>query len=61
MNKEHAVQLTFFIKRFQEEKLLYSFQTQPPTMMPYYYGKAMDDFLQYFLDNYLVFTDCWDN
>lgn len=60
MNKEHAIQLTFFIKRFQEEKPLYSFQTQPLTMMPYYYGKAMDDFLHYFLDNHLVLTDCWD-
>jgi hypothetical protein len=59
MNKEHAIQLTSFIERFQEEKPLYTIQTEPLTMMPYNYGEAIDDFQSYFLKNHLTRLDCY--
>jgi hypothetical protein len=60
MNKEHAIQLTSFIKRFEEEKPLYTIQTQPLTMMPHNYGAAITDFLDYFFANKLTHPDYYD-
>jgi hypothetical protein len=60
MNKEHAIHLTSFIKRFEEEKPLYTIQTEPLTMTPHNYGNAIDDFLHYFLKNNLTRTDYFD-
>jgi hypothetical protein len=60
MNKEQAIQFTSFIKRFEEEKPLYTIQTQPFTIMPYVYGEAIDDFLAYIRNNTLISPDCYD-
>ncbi len=60
MNKEHALQLTSFIKRFEEEKPLYTIQTQPLTMVPHNYGEAITGFLNYFFKNKLTHPDCYD-
>lgn len=60
MNKKHAIYLTTFIEKFQEEKPLYTIQEEPFTMIPYHYGKAIDDFQSYFLRNHLTRLDCYD-
>ncbi len=60
MNKQHAIQLYAFIERFNQENHLYTIQTKPLTITPYLYGKAINDFQDYFLNNHLMRLDCYD-
>ncbi len=48
MNTNKVAELTGFIERFENEKPLYTLQKKPFTIMPYEYGKAIDDFISYF-------------
>lgn len=59
MTKDQAAALFAFVERFKNEKPLYNLHQQA-LMMPYEYGKAINDFLDYWFsceESFLPYED----